>query len=92
VNTSVSIAAVTANAPATSNCVRPRSDRPESGTNRIAASSTISSHHLKNLSCAGVIAEREAGTRKFISLRREELDRRFPGLIDSVLRAADERG
>jgi DNA-binding transcriptional ArsR family regulator len=45
------------------------------------------SHHLKNLSCAGVIAEREEGTRKYLSLRREELDRRFPGLLDSVLKA-----
>ncbi len=43
------------------------------------------SHHLKTLGCAGVIAEREEGTRKFLSLRRDELDRRFPGLLDSVL-------
>lgn len=47
------------------------------------------SHHLKNLCCAGVIAEREEGTRKYLSLRRDELDRRFPGLLDSVLRAAE---
>jgi DNA-binding transcriptional ArsR family regulator len=45
------------------------------------------SHHLKNLSGAGIIAEREEGTRKFLSLRRDQLDRRFPGLLDSVLRA-----
>lgn len=43
------------------------------------------SHHLKTLSAAGVIAEREEGTRKRLRLRREELDRRFPGLLDSVL-------
>jgi DNA-binding transcriptional ArsR family regulator len=45
------------------------------------------SHHLKTLSCAGVLEDREEGTRKYLRLRREELDRRFPGLIDSVLRA-----
>jgi DNA-binding transcriptional ArsR family regulator len=45
------------------------------------------SHHLKVLSAVGVLAEREVGTRKYLRLRREELDRRFPGLIDSVLRA-----
>jgi DNA-binding transcriptional ArsR family regulator len=45
------------------------------------------SHHIKTLSAAGVIADREVGTRKYLRLRREELDRRFPGLIDSVLRA-----
>ena len=46
------------------------------------------SYHLKMLSVAGVIAEREEGTRKFLSLRRTELDERFPGLLDSVLRGA----
>lgn len=45
------------------------------------------SHHLKNLACAGVTAEREEGTRKYIRLQREELEQRYPGLIDSVLRA-----
>ena len=45
------------------------------------------SHHLKTLAGAGVIAEREEGTRKYLRLRRAELDSRFPGLIDSVLRA-----
>jgi DNA-binding transcriptional ArsR family regulator len=48
---------------------------------------STASHHLKTLTNAGITAEREAGTSKFISLRREELDRRFPGLIDSVLRS-----
>ena len=45
------------------------------------------SHHLKTLTCAGVVTEREEGTRKFLSLQRDELDRRFPGLLDSVLKA-----
>jgi DNA-binding transcriptional ArsR family regulator len=48
---------------------------------------STASHHLKALACAGITAEREAGTSKFIRLRREELDRRFPGLLDSVLRS-----
>jgi DNA-binding transcriptional ArsR family regulator len=46
------------------------------------------SHHLKTLAASGITAEREEGTRKFIRLRRNELDERFPGLMDSVLRAA----
>jgi DNA-binding transcriptional ArsR family regulator len=45
------------------------------------------SHHLKALSAAGVISEREEGVRKFLRLRRADLDRRFPGLIESVLRS-----
>lgn len=43
------------------------------------------SHHIKALCAAGVIAEREEGTRKHLRLRRAELDRRFPGLVDLVL-------
>jgi DNA-binding transcriptional ArsR family regulator len=47
------------------------------------------SHHLKILSSAGVIAEREEGTRKYLRLRRAELDRRFPGLVELVLQDAN---
>ena len=50
---------------------------------------STSSHHLKVLSNAGITAEREQGVRKYISLRRTELDQRFPGLMASVLRGAD---
>lgn len=50
------------------------------------------SHHLKTLAAAGVIAERGEGTRKYLSLRRDELDERFPGLLDSVLGATPARG
>ena len=45
------------------------------------------SHHLKTLHRSGVTAERAQGVCKYIRLRREELDERFPGLIDSVLSA-----
>jgi DNA-binding transcriptional ArsR family regulator len=51
---------------------------------------STASHHLKTLSCAGITAEREEGTRKFVRLRRKELDRRFPGLIDLVIRSGSE--
>jgi DNA-binding transcriptional ArsR family regulator len=46
---------------------------------------STASHHLKALSAAGITTEREEGTRKYIRLRREELDRRFPGLVELVL-------
>jgi DNA-binding transcriptional ArsR family regulator len=42
------------------------------------------SHHLKVLREAGVIAHRKEGTRCFVTLR-PELERRFPGLLKSVL-------
>jgi DNA-binding transcriptional ArsR family regulator len=44
------------------------------------------SHHLKALSCAGVIVEREEGVRKYLRLRSAELNSRYPGLLKSVLK------
>jgi DNA-binding transcriptional ArsR family regulator len=49
---------------------------------------STASHHLKTLTQAGITAERAVGTCKYLRLRREELEERFPGLLESVLRAA----
>ncbi|WP_201392385.1 helix-turn-helix transcriptional regulator [Ktedonobacter sp. SOSP1-52] len=45
------------------------------------------SHHFKVLREAGVTNTTPQGTRLFITLRREDLQARFPGLLDAVLRA-----
>jgi DNA-binding transcriptional ArsR family regulator len=45
-------------------------------------------HHFRVLREAGVIHQRLEGTTRLNQLRRDELDARFPGLLDSVLRAA----
>jgi DNA-binding transcriptional ArsR family regulator len=45
-------------------------------------------HHFRVLREAGVIDQREAGTARLNSLRREDLDGRFPGLLDAVLAGA----
>jgi DNA-binding transcriptional ArsR family regulator len=45
-------------------------------------------HHFRVLREAGVIDQREQGTARLNSLRREDLDRRFPGLLDAVLAGA----
>jgi DNA-binding transcriptional ArsR family regulator len=42
-------------------------------------------HHFRVLREAGVIEQQEAGTSRLNKLRREELDERFPGLLDAVL-------
>ena len=60
------------------------------GSVSLPVSKSTASHHFRALLDAGVIAERSQGTRKFLHLRREELDRQFPNLIDSVLRATAE--
>jgi DNA-binding transcriptional ArsR family regulator len=44
-------------------------------------------HHFRVLREAGVIRQRLEGTTKLNSLRRADLDARFPGLLDSVLGA-----
>jgi DNA-binding transcriptional ArsR family regulator len=44
-------------------------------------------HHFRVLREAGVIRQRLEGTTRFNSLRREDLDARFPGLVEAVLGA-----
>src|SRR5437868_9507046 len=42
-------------------------------------------HHFRVLREAGVIEQRIEGTARLNSLRRDDLDQRFPGPLDSVL-------
>jgi DNA-binding transcriptional ArsR family regulator len=42
-------------------------------------------HHFRVLREAGVIDQREEGTARLNSLRRTDIDARFPGLLDAVL-------
>jgi DNA-binding transcriptional ArsR family regulator len=51
----------------------------------LPVSKSTCTHHLAVLREAGVIRQRIDGTKKLNSLRREDLDQRFPGLIDAVL-------
>lgn len=44
-------------------------------------------HHFRVLREAGVMRQRQEGTTRLNALRRADLDARFPGLLDSVLRA-----
>ncbi|GAB4041390.1 ArsR/SmtB family transcription factor [Spirosoma jeollabukense] len=51
------------------------------------AKSTMS-HHLRVLREAGIIHIRTEGTQSLTSLRQHELEEKFPGVLDSVLKAA----
>ncbi|MBW5486747.1 ArsR/SmtB family transcription factor [Streptomyces bambusae] len=42
-------------------------------------------HHLKTLRESGVILQEPRGRRLYLTLRRADLDARFPGLLDLVL-------
>ncbi len=48
---------------------------------------STASHHFRILREAGVIQMTPQGTQFIISLRKEDLNGRFPGLLDAVLRA-----
>ena len=60
------------------------------GQIQVPVGKSTASHHLKILAAAGITADREAGTRKYVHLQRDALEERFPGLLDSVLRAAND--
>jgi DNA-binding transcriptional ArsR family regulator len=53
----------------------------------LGTSKSTFSHHLRILREAGIITKRIQGARGYMSLRKNDLDRRFPGLIDSILSA-----
>ena len=46
------------------------------------------SHHLRVLREAGVTRTRVESTWVYVSLRRDDLDALFPGLLDSIIRAS----
>ncbi|MFF3031953.1 ArsR/SmtB family transcription factor [Streptomyces rubiginosohelvolus] len=62
-------------------------DEQSCGALDIPLSKSTLSHHLKVLRDAGVTHTRIEGTHRYMSLRREDLDARFPGLLDVALKA-----
>ncbi|WP_042166492.1 ArsR/SmtB family transcription factor [Paenibacillus gorillae] len=50
------------------------------------AKSTFS-HHTRTLREAGVVNVRSHGTQRLVSIRTEDLDFRFPGLLSAILDA-----
>jgi DNA-binding transcriptional ArsR family regulator len=59
------------------------------GTLQLGVSPATRSHHFRVLREAGITNSRASGSHRYVSLRREELDERFPGLLDAVLAAAE---
>jgi len=55
------------------------------GSFGLSVSKSTATHHLRVLREAGVVRTEPRGTSRVSSLRREDLDARFPGLIDVVL-------
>ncbi|TKT80442.1 helix-turn-helix transcriptional regulator [Aquamicrobium sp. LC103] len=53
-------------------------------------SKTNISYHLAKLREAGITHTEIAGTTRIVTLRRDDLNSRFPGLIDSIIAVAVE--
>jgi DNA-binding transcriptional ArsR family regulator len=53
----------------------------------LAMSKSTFSHHLRILREAGILTKRIQGARGYTRLRKDDLDSRFPGLIDSIVSA-----
>jgi len=59
------------------------------GAFELGISKATRSHHFKVLREAGLIHTRAEGTHRYLSLRREAVEARFPGLLGAVLTAAE---
>jgi DNA-binding transcriptional ArsR family regulator len=57
------------------------------GSIALDISKSTRTHHFRVLREAGLIEQRRQGTCKMSTLRRAEVDGRFPGLLDAVLDA-----
>lgn len=55
--------------------------------NGLSGKSNLAYHFAKLREC-GLMLTRVAGTNRFMRLRREDLDARFPGLLEAVLKSA----
>jgi len=65
-------------------------ERPQAcGTFDINVTRATSTHHFKVLRRAGVIRQHYEGTVKLNTLRRDDLERAVPGLLNAILAAAE---
>jgi DNA-binding transcriptional ArsR family regulator len=66
-----------------------RGDGPRTcGSFALPVTKSTCTHHFKVLREAGVIRQRQEGTTRLNTLRRDDLEARFPGLLETILRSA----
>jgi DNA-binding transcriptional ArsR family regulator len=58
------------------------------GSFDVPVTKSTCTHHFRVLREAGVIHQRQEGTARLNALRREDLEARFPGLLETILQAA----
>jgi len=59
------------------------------GRLEVSVSKSTLTHHLRVLRDAGLTYTRSEGVQRLVSLRREDIEARFPGLLDCVLGHAE---
>jgi DNA-binding transcriptional ArsR family regulator len=59
------------------------------GTFPVDVVASTLTHHFRVLRESGVIHQRDDGNRRWTTLRHEDLQARFPGLLDTVVGAYD---
>ena len=60
------------------------------GSFELPVTKSTCTHHFNVLREAGVIQQRQQGTTRLNKLRREDLDARFPGLLETIMQAAGD--
>ena len=55
----------------------------------VGMAKSTTTHHMSVLREAGIVRTRQDGQRKLSMLRRTELDQKFPGLLEAVIRGMD---
>jgi DNA-binding transcriptional ArsR family regulator len=60
------------------------------GSFSLPVTKSTCTHHFKVLREAGLIQQRHQGTTRLNTLRRDDIEARFPGLLDTVLQAAGD--
>jgi DNA-binding transcriptional ArsR family regulator len=58
------------------------------GSIDVPVAKSTCTHHFRVLREAGVIHQRQQGTTRLNTLRRDDLEARFPGLLTTILEAA----
>jgi DNA-binding transcriptional ArsR family regulator len=62
------------------------------GSFQLPVTKSTCTHHFRVLREAGVIKQRQQGTSRLNMLRRDDLELRFPGLLETILHAAGHAG
>jgi DNA-binding transcriptional ArsR family regulator len=64
---------------------------PPCGTFDLGLSKATLSHHFRVLRESGVVLVRPEGRKRLLSLRHDDLNARFPGLIEAILAVKKRR-